>query len=227
MKSVFYSCLLVCCLFMTSFTFLAKKKRIVFFGDSITYSGADPNGFISLIRNTLETIHKKNTYEVIGTGIGGNRVPDLQYRLAKDVLAQKPDVVVIFIGVNDVWHFIHPNTHGKGTPKDQYESGLHDVINRIKKAGAKVILCTPAAIGEKHQGENAQDAMLDEYSAISRKVAEADHVPMCDLRKAFMDYSKANNPDNTDKGILTSDGVHLNATGNAFVALYMLPFLLH
>jgi len=48
--------------------------------------------------------HKELGVEVIGAGISGNKVPDLQRRLERDVLKKKPTVVFIYIGINDVWH---------------------------------------------------------------------------------------------------------------------------
>ena len=50
-------------------------------------------------------------------------------------------------------------------------------------------------------------------------------VPVCDLRKAFLAHLEANNKDGKAKGILTSDGVHLNDAGNKFVAETMLKSL--
>jgi lysophospholipase L1-like esterase len=41
---------------------------------------------------------------------------------------------------------------------------------------------------------------------------------LVDLRKEFLAYNLANNPENNEKGILTSDRVHLNAAGNKMVA---------
>jgi hypothetical protein len=41
---------------------------------------------------------------------------------------------------------------------------------------------------------------------------------LVDLRKEFVKYDEENNPDNKERGILTDDGVHLNRTGNLFVA---------
>ncbi|MBC7923776.1 MAG: SGNH/GDSL hydrolase family protein [Ferruginibacter sp.] len=225
MKNLLRSLLFVTCLIAVGFTLLAKKKRVVFLGDSITQAAVQPGGYINLLREAMTAAGQGEAYEFIGAGISGNKVPDLQNRLDKDVLARKPDVVFVYIGVNDVWHFTHPSTNGKGTPKDVYEAGMNDLISRLRKAGARVILCTPAAIGEKHQGDNPQDAMLDEYADLSRKIAKANQLPLCDLRKAFMDFSKIKNSQNDEKGLLTTDGVHLNAAGNAFVALQMMPFL--
>jgi len=193
---------------------LAKGDRIVFLGDSITQGGGGPKGYITLVKNTLDQECKDLGIEVINAGISGHKVPNLQARLDKDVLAKKPTVVVIYIGINDVWHSLH----GRGTPKDQYEAGLHDLIKRIRGAGAKVVLATPSVIGEKRAGANKLDPMLDEYAEISRKVARETGVTLCDLHQQFADYLKKNNPDNKDRGILTTDGVHLNPAGNRFVA---------
>ncbi len=204
----------------------AKTTRVVFLGDSITQAGVKPDGYISLLRHALERAGKGADYELVGAGISGNKVPDLQKRLEADVLAKKPDMVFVYIGINDVWHFTHPSTVSVGgTLKDKYEAGLQDVISRIKKSGAQVVLCTPTVIGEKHDGTNEQDKMLEEYAAISRQVAQKNNLPLCDLRKAFIEYLQANNAQNEEKGVLTSDRVHLNAAGNAFVALQMMPFL--
>jgi lysophospholipase L1-like esterase len=110
---------------------------------------------------------------------------------------------------------------GGGTTKEIFEAGLKDIISKVNDAGARVILCTPSVIGEKNDGSNERDAMLEEYSVVSRKVAADTGSQLVDLRKAFIDHLKANNPDNLPKGILTGDGVHLNPTGNAFVAAEM------
>lgn len=208
-----------------AFTMLAPKKRVVFFGDSITQAAVDSGGYIDVLNKKLIQNGKSEQFELVGAGISGNKVPDLQKRLEKDVLSKKPDVVFIYIGINDVWHFTHPSTNGNGTPVDKFESGLSDVVNQIKKSGAKVIVCTPSMIGEKHDGSNAQDQMLDQYAAISRKVAKSTGSQLCDLRKAFVAHLKTNNQSNEEKNILTTDGVHLNEKGNAFVAEQMMKYL--
>lgn len=200
---------------------LRNNDRIVFFGDSITQLGVKPNGYISLIRDSL--MKELPTIEIIGAGVGGNKVPDLQARIDKDVLAKKPTIVVIYIGINDVWHSITPGQ--VGTPKDKYEAGLEEIIGKIQVTGARVILCTPSVIGEKKDGKNQLDAQLDEYSEISRRVAQKTKIELCDLRNAFVGYLKLHNPDNDDKGILTVDKAHLSDKGNRLVARELLKAL--
>lgn len=188
--------------------------RIVFLGDSITEAGAQPGGYVSLVRDGLTKTHPDLKLEVIGAGISGNRVPDIEKRLDADVLAKQPTLVVIYIGINDVWH----SQFGKGTSKEDYSAGLKRVIKKIQDAGARVLLCTPSVIGEKHDGTNSLDAMLEEYSAISRSVAGETRVSLLDLRKRFIASLRKSNEKNAEKEVLTTDGVHLNAAGNQFVA---------
>jgi lysophospholipase L1-like esterase len=193
---------------------LGKGERIVFLGDSITQAGAAPGGYVTLAKEAIASKRPDLEIEVIGAGISGNRVPDLETRLDKDVLSKKPTLVVIYIGINDVWH----SANERGTSKPDYEQGLRRIVKRIQDVGSRVILCTPSVIGEKHDGSNPFDAMLEEYSQISRNVAADAHVRLLDLRKQFVAQLKAQNRENAAKQVLTSDGVHLNAAGNRFVA---------
>lgn len=199
----------------------AKGERIVFLGDSITEAGDKKQGYVVLVREAIAKAMPDAGVEVLGAGISGHKVPDLEKRLDRDVIAKKPTTVVIYIGINDVWH----SNRGKGTPKEDFEKGLRSLVERIRAAGSRVILCTPSVIGEKATGENKLDAMLDEYSGLTRKVAADMKTGLVDLRKAFVDHLAKTNTDAKDKGILTSDTVHLNQDGNQFVADRMLEGL--
>ena len=191
---------------------LKKGDVIAFFGDSITAAGARNGGYCKLIAEAIAKQQPDLGVKPIYAGISGHKVPNLQGRLDRDVLSKKPTVEFIYIGINDVWH-------GKnGTPKDKFDAGLRDLIKKITDAGATVVLATPSVIGEKSDGSNKLDGLLEEYAAISRKVAEDTGTTMCDLRVAFIEHLKKNNPDNKGRGVLTADSVHLNAAGNKFVA---------
>jgi lysophospholipase L1-like esterase len=192
-----------------------KKKKIVFFGDSITEAGVNKGGYIDLIQQDLVKKGLADQYELVGAGVSGNKIYDLYLRLEKDVLSQHPDVVVIWVGVNDVWH---KADFGTGTDYDKYGKFYDAVVKKIQATGAKVVVVTPAAIGERTDYSNSQDGDLNMYSNWIRKYAADNSLGLVDLRKSFHEYSVANNPKNLDRGILTNDRVHLNAKGNAFVA---------
>jgi lysophospholipase L1-like esterase len=200
---------------LSAFTIVQKKQTIVFFGDSITQAAVKPNGFITLIGDMLKQKGTDNNYDLIGAGIGGNKVYDLYLRMEDDVLAKNPDVVVIWVGVNDVWH---KKTFGTGTDADKFEKFYNAIIKKLQDKNIKVLICTPAAIGEKTDFSNELDGDLNKYANIIRNIAKNNNCQLIDLRKLFLDYNLANNKDNKDKGILTLDGVHLNDSGNKIVA---------
>ena len=202
---------------------LSGPQRIVFFGDSITERGERPDGYVALVRDRLLRGTWLEGSVVINAGISGDKVTDLQKRLSRDVLEKNPTAVVIYIGINDVWHFVLPNH--RGTPKDTFGIVLNEIIQSIRATKARVMLCTPTVIGEKKNRENPQDAMLDEYAAVSRTVAKELGIPLCDLHALFTATEEKLNADNSEKGVLTTDRVHLNAAGNKLVANEMARML--
>ena len=208
----------------TAVTSMITKKttRVVFFGDSITEAGAQPGGYIVRTKEALEKTGRGGDYDLIGAGIGGNKVYDLYLRMDDDVLAQKPDVVVIYIGVNDVWH---KSSMGTGTDADKFEKFYIAIINKLLDKHIKVILCTPAVIGEKTDFTNMQDGDLNAYSQIIRNLAQKFHCGLIDLREIFHNYDLKNNPGNKESGVLTRDRVHLNDAGNQLVSEKMLEAL--
>ncbi len=199
---------------MFAFAPLAKRK-IIFFGDSITQAGVKPGGYITRIQDMINKQGKGEEYELIGAGIGGNKIYDLYLRMDEDVLAKNPDIVVIYVGVNDVWH---KRSFGTGTDADKFEKFYNAVISKLQAKNIRVVLCTPAAIGERTDSSNEQDGDLNFYSGIIRRIAAKNNLPLIDLRKGFIDYNLKSNMENKESGILTTDRVHLNDTGNQFVA---------
>lgn len=219
MKNLFslkFLILIPCLIFLMSMSY--KPKRVIFFGDSITQQGVSKNGYVTLIKKSLDSTQ----YEVSGAGIGGNKVYDLYLRMEDDVLNKKPDVVVIYVGINDVWHKQSSHT---GTDYDKFLKFYQAMINKIQGVGSKVILCTPSVIGEKKNGGNDLDAELDKYAEGIRQLAAKNQLPVCDLRKIFTDYEHENNTADVEKGILTGDRVHLNENGNKLVADHLLPLI--
>jgi lysophospholipase L1-like esterase len=192
-----------------------KKSKVIFFGDSITQAGVQQGGYIVKVDSMCKAEGKSEDYEFVGAGIGGNKVYDLYLRMEDDVLAKNPDIVIVYIGVNDVWH---KSSSGTGTDADKFEKFYQAIINKLKAKSIKVALCTPAAIGERTDFSNPQDGDMNHYSNIIRNLAAKNSLPLIDLRKSFLDYNLKNNPENKDRGILTTDRVHLNAKGNQLVA---------
>ncbi|RZP04517.1 MAG: G-D-S-L family lipolytic protein [Flavobacteriales bacterium] len=212
------------CLWLFIIIFMSScnvnKKQVVFLGDSITEEGRTLElGFINLLEESVDS----EKFNLIGKGISGDKVSDLLVRYENDVLAQNPDIVFIYIGINDVWHSYDV---GKGSDIDFYEKGLRKIITDIKKIDAKIILCTPTVIGErvnfKDELEIKRDQELDAFSGVVRNLSSEFNTELLDLRTIFKDYIFENNQNNDYQDFLTDDGVHLNDAGNKLIAEKML-----
>ena len=239
MKKIY---LLLVFILMSSCT---NSTKVVFLGDSITAAGvydkeiAQPSGdtFVYPISTGFITLLNENVgddVELIGKGVSGDKVSNLLERYKKDVLSLNPDIVFIYIGINDVWH---KYDFGTGTDIIFYENGLKKIIGDLKNQGARVVLCTPTVIGEntgaftlvnKFKDIETMEIMngdLDAYSDVIRKLSSELNTDLLDLREIFMNYISKNNPNNEPSGITTYDGVHLNDLGNKLIADEMIKFI--
>jgi lysophospholipase L1-like esterase len=194
---------------------LKKGDKVIFFGDSLTALAVkdarvpEGKGYVPLVREALKD---KGVYvDVVATG--GHKVTDLLKRVDKDVLAKKPTVVVIQIGVNDA---------GAGVTPERFKEQLEELIDKLQKRGAHVIQCTCTCRREGYDSQDAFDKKLDALADAARTIAKDKRLPLIDLRKAFIAYWKKNNPDSKPNGILTYDGNHWNEAGHKYVAEQML-----
>jgi lysophospholipase L1-like esterase len=194
---------------------LKKGDRIIFFGDSLTALAIkdshvpEGKGYVPVVREALN----ESGIEVDAVATGGHKVTDLLKRVDKDVIAKKPTVVVIQIGVNDA---------SAGVTPEQFKTQLEELIGKLQKGGAQVVQCTCTCRREGYDPKDAMDKKLDALAAVARTIAKEKKLPLVDLRKAFIDYWKEHNPDNKAKGILTYDGNHWTETGHKYVAEQML-----
>jgi lysophospholipase L1-like esterase len=212
-RLLLYSSFIFAVVSLSAFTM--QKKKVIFFGDSITQAGVAPNGYITLLQQMLVKNGRDKAFDLVGAGIGGNKVYDLYLRLEEDVLSKKPDLVFIYVGINDVWH---KRSFGTGTDPDKFEKFYNRIIEKIQAAGAKVVICTPTVVGEKKGFVNELDGDLNKYAEIVRKIAKNKNVELIDLHKNIIDYINKHNPEDKNSGILTTVGVHMNDDGNRFLA---------
>ena len=85
--------------------------KILFQGDSITDAFRKPdeinsayqlgNGYVFLIAAQLAARFPEKNWDFVNRGVSGNKILDLKNRWANDVLMIRPNVLTIFIGVND------------------------------------------------------------------------------------------------------------------------------
>ena len=125
--------------------------KIVFFGDSITDMGRNRgecdeiwtygSGYPMLVASHL---YRKDPlqYQVVNRGIAGNRIVDLYARVKADVWNERPEVLSILVGVNDIWHeFDWQNGVEQDRFERIYDMLIEDTLQRLPNI--KIVLCEP------------------------------------------------------------------------------------
>ena len=124
--------------------------KIAFIGDSIT------EGFpgVSYV-NILKTLLPKST--LLNYGLGGDTVSSL-YRRVKEIQFDKDiDVVVLFVGVNDVFGRLTPTYEKLKTKYNQiwakdrkeFRNQYIELLDFVKTLSKKVIIIPPLVLGEE------------------------------------------------------------------------------
>src|SRR5262245_36299397 len=93
---------------------LKKGDHIIFFGDSLTAQALGPKGYVTIVRETMTKKYPDLDLKIGAVATGGHTVPQLLERLDRDVLSQKPTIVVVQIGCNDA----------RRIPAEKFEAGL-------------------------------------------------------------------------------------------------------
>lgn len=76
--------------------------------------------------------------EIKNEGIGGNNTFDLLARIETDVIAEKPDLVIIMVGTNDMF--------GKRISYEEYSSNLDRIIFLLEQNRIDVTLVSPPPV---------------------------------------------------------------------------------
>lgn len=199
--------------------------KILFFGDSITdairsreYQGdmISPYGIGPGYANSVasELVYSNaDKYQIINTGISGNRVVDLYARIKIDCWNYTPDVISILIGTNDVWHNLFNNN---GVEMDRYEKVYRTLIDDTKKAlpNVKIILLEPFIQEGSATKEKYQDFLkVKEYAKVVKNIAKDYNLPFVELQKPLDDFAKKYGNDKT-----LIDGVHPAIGGAKVIA---------
>jgi acyl-CoA thioesterase I len=200
---------------------LKKGDQIVAMGDSIT-QGA---GYLKMTDQVLaEQYPELALPKIINAGVSGNKAENMVARFEKDVIAKKPNVVTISVGINDVWHRL------KEPHKDEvlakYTENVTKMVDLAQAAGAKVIIIAPTLIQEDLANEGNKRLLM--YVAAQREIAKAKHCTFIDLHQMFR-TALEKRPEQFAKSAkghyYTSDGVHMAAPGNAIMAIAVLKGL--
>lgn len=151
-------------------------------------------------------------------GVPGNTIAQGMARLERDVLAAKPQFVLISFGVNDS---VMTEVGKARVPRETYEKLLIEMIDRIRAAGAHPVVATQTPIiagpyytrhpKAYYEAAGGVCAFLASYNDTVRHVCKAKQVPLADVAQAFRG--------NEERWLRPApDGVHPNPEGHAAMA---------
>ncbi|MGB7710219.1 MAG: SGNH/GDSL hydrolase family protein [Microcoleus sp.] len=209
---------------------LAGKRKIVTIGDSITEAGKYPGGYVWLLQRYLNDLYPDRAIEIINAGISGHKATDMQARFQKDVIDKKPDLVMINVGVNDVWHaffdfqnqqFYPQGNLPTGVSLAEYREKLTQMVEAAKAAGIRVVLLSPTPIREVLDGP--ENRRLQEYIAAMREIGLQNKCLFIDLNAPFREViGTFQKHAGKTLNLLAADGVHPNPSGYRIMAFTIL-----
>lgn len=146
---------------------MEKPSKIVCFGDSVT------RGYCSRFEKQIKKEYSDFEIEVINAGVVSETTVDGLQRLGQ-VIALKPDVVVVGFGMND-WR--------KGVEKETFRNNLGFIVNELDKRGIRVILAT---MNPDFNQEGQVSKQLIEYNEVIKDVAYEKRVRIADVCSLWM-----------------------------------------
>ena len=162
-----------------------SRLKIAAFGDSLTAGSALKAGQ----KNWTDLLAERLQAEVLNCGVGGNTSGEGLARMEADVIAHRPDVVLICFGMND--HVIVDADGRTKTSEAEFAENLTEMAARVRRIGAKPVFVTPNAVMEEYYftrhprdwyaAAGGANAKLARYCAIVRSLAEKLSVPLADM----------------------------------------------
>src|SRR5471030_1493711 len=182
---------------------------VLFIGDSVTDCGRRDDapdflgdGYVRLIAERLTDRH------IINVGISGNRVIDLRDRWHIDVVEQKPDILTVYIGINDTWRRYDENDP---TSPTFFEADYRACLSDLGGA-SRLILVEPFVLPVNDEQEHWHEDLDEKRAVVERLAAEfgSGFVPLQSLLAAAAEDHGAT--------ALAADGVHPTELGHRTIA---------
>ncbi|MBR2376331.1 MAG: SGNH/GDSL hydrolase family protein [Clostridia bacterium] len=195
--------------------------KILFFGDSITDAGWVRNGEgayvygFGYVREIAGELLDRNPekYQIINSGVCGNRIVDLYSRIKLNVWEKHPDVLTILVGVNDIWHEVLSQN---GVDILRFEKIYDMLIEDTKKVlpNTKIILLEPFVLPGYATKEHFDEFnKVRDYAKVVEKLAKKWGAYFVPLQAEFDKASKKH-----PASCYLYDGVHPDVAGAKLIA---------
>ncbi len=190
---------------------MATQRPLVFIGDSVTDCGRRDDapdylgdGYVRLIAGRLPD------RRVVNVGISGNRVVDLRDRWQVDAVDLNPDILSVYVGINDTWRRFDSNDP---TSAAAFEADYRIILEEVVTAvSPKLVLVEPFVLPVTAEQETWHEDLDDKRAVVARLATDfgAAFVPLQSLLIAAADEHGA--------AAIAQDGVHPTELGHRLIA---------
>lgn len=199
---------------------LKANDRVVFYGDSIT----DQRQYTNFVETYCLTRFPNLPLTFVHSGWGGDSVNGggggpIDLRLKRDVLAYKPTVMTIMLGMNDGGYRAFDQKIF-----DTYAKGYTHILDTVKQGAPDVrfTLIQPSAYDDVTRPpgfEGGYNGVLQRFSAFVKETATARNATVADMNTPVVSMlQKANVTDAATAQKIIDDRVHPGPGGHLIMA---------
>ncbi|MBN2853611.1 MAG: SGNH/GDSL hydrolase family protein [Clostridia bacterium] len=192
---------------------IKNNSLILFQGDSITDAGRDKedssslgNGYVMMIASDYIASHYNQEVTFLNKGISGNKAIDLYNRWDEDCIRLTPDLLTIFVGIND--------TSGDNINEDSDFFKYYDLLLEMtrKKNDSIIILMEPFVYPVDEDRQHRRKKLYRKIEIV-RELSMKYKTALIPLDGIFQSVA-------VNKGykFFAADGVHPSLSGHALIA---------
>ncbi|RKR79934.1 GDSL-like lipase/acylhydrolase family protein [Mucilaginibacter gracilis] len=203
-----------------------KGDRVCFVGNSITYNG----GFFHQIALYYATRYPDMDLEMINCGVPGNVAAQVIARMDSDILANKPTICVLKLGMNDVDKTLYTKQAGaepgiearRQQALDTYQKNYESIIQTLLKYCGRVILQTPTIYDETAALADVRlpgrNHALKKCAAIVKEFGVKYNLKVVDYWGPMDEIGRKYQQADSTRTIIGPDRVHPGAMGHFIMA---------
>ncbi|MEZ6121724.1 MAG: SGNH/GDSL hydrolase family protein [Planctomycetaceae bacterium] len=195
---------------------LKKGDRLAIVGDSIT----EQKLYSKFIETYLQACYPQLEVQCFQYGWGGERAPGFASRMENDLIPWHPTVVTTCYGMNDGSYRAYDDNIGAA-----YAEGMKQIVNRMKTAGATVVVGSPGVVDSQtwNRGNPDFDQVYNDnlrhLGQIAADLARENQLPHADVFGTMMKSMVAAKAKLGDEyAVAGGDGVHPGANGHLIMA---------
>lgn len=180
-----------------------EEITIAYFGCSISQGGnasaelVTNNGYVSRLSSWFSSVFPEAKINTINASYGGTNSIFGIYRMDRDIIQYKPDVIIIEYDCNDSRYSLRQQATYESMVRKALKSGAATMIYSFKQA----------------------NVALSSSQEMHEPIADFYDLPMVSYRDAYASEDFFHYYDSNNKGKVSSDGVHPNDVGYAIATI--------